>query len=149
MVEVKFKKLHPEAEMPKKATDGSGAYDIKCLGSTLCKESYTDGHSTSYCVCSTGLAVQIPKGYIGILQSRSSVSERGLILCNGTGLIDSDYRGELTARFYEMSKGANCYTKGDRCIQFYIIPVPEIKFTEVRELDSTERGEGGYGSTGE
>ena len=154
-MQVKFKKLIEEAEMPKKATDGSGAYDIKCTAvyyvqtGTPKLNAPTSKPVSSYLECRTGLAIQIPKGYVGLTFPRSSISDTGHIMCNGVGVIDSDYRGELISRFYNLSQ-SRCreYEKGDRVVQLMIIPVPDVEFIETKELDKTERGEGGYGSTG-
>lgn len=147
-MEVKFKKLNDNAKMPVKATDGSGAYDLYCT--SVCLQSRNTGHSfSSYIEYGTGLAIEIPKGYGGFLLPRSSVSNRNIFLCNGVGFIDSDYRGEIKARFYERDhRTADPYTAGERCLQLLILPIPEIEFVEVKELSSTDRDTGGFGSTG-
>ena len=154
-MEIKVKRLTESAELPKKATDGSGAYDIKCTTTYFVQtgnpklDEHTSKPISSYLECHTGLAIQIPKGYVGLAFPRSSISDTGHLMCNGVGVIDSDYRGELTARFYNLSQSRRReYESGDRIFQLMIIPVPELEFVETKELDKTERGEGGYGSTG-
>jgi dUTP pyrophosphatase len=95
----------------------------------------------------TGLAVEIPEGHVGLLFPRSSISNSGLILTNSVGVIDSGYRGEIKFRFKHIPDTAY-YKPGDRIGQLIVMPYPEIDFQEVEELSSTERGEGGFGSSG-
>ena len=141
-MKVRFKKLVPEAVAPYRATDGSAGWDL-----TAARE-LSQGKKTVY---GTGLAVEIPKGYVGLLFPRSSIHKKVLRLSNSVGVIDSDYRGEITAVFdsfntwpYEWEK----YRPGDRICQLIILPVPTIEWEESEELTNTKRGEGGYGSTG-
>jgi dUTP pyrophosphatase len=94
-----------------------------------------------------GIAVQIPKGHVGLLFPRSSCAKTGKWMGNSVGVIDSDYIGELSAVFYTRD-GADEYHVGDRVAQLIIMPIPEIEWHEVQELSPTERGSGGYGSTG-
>ena len=97
----------------------------------------------------TGLAIEIPKGYVGLLFPRSSVRKYGLILTNHVGVVDSGYRGEIMLTFRPaMAGGAHIYDVGDRIGQLIIMPYPSITLNEVEELSSSERGEGGHGSTG-
>lgn len=95
----------------------------------------------------TGLAVEIPKGYVGLIFPRSSCYKAGMLLTNCVGVIDSDYRGEIKAVFVSDGQYRQ-YEVGDRVCQLVISPVPAVKFVEVQELSRTERGAGGYGSTG-
>ena len=139
---VKFKKLHPDAVTPTRATDGSAGWDLTMCDYTPC------GEASAY---HTGIAVEIPKGYLGLLCARSSCVKYNHILANCVGIIDSDYRGELILKFYILRNGrteAICYKKGDRIGQLVIVPCPAVELIEVDELSQTERGTGGFGSTG-
>lgn len=142
---IRFRKLTPEAVKPTKATGYSAAFDLTANKVTI--DTTADG-LVRYTV-HTGIAVEIPEGYYGDLRSRSSVCKTGLILSNGCGVIDADYRGEIKAVFYLTSHdGAAAYEAGERCLQLLISPVPDVEFEEADELTVTLRGEGGYGSTG-
>jgi len=92
--------------------------------------------------------VEIPKGYMGLLVPRSSMSKTPLRCANSVGIIDADYRGELSIAYENVS--CNDYTifRGDRIAQLIIVPVVMVDVVEVDELSKTERGVGGYGSTG-
>jgi len=97
----------------------------------------------------TGLSMEIPEGYVGLLFPRSSISKTTLSLANSVGVIDSGYRGSIMFKFrYLGGKGNWFYNLGDRVGQIIIIPYPTVEFEEVEELSSTERGQGGFGSTG-
>lgn len=151
-MEVKIKKLHPDAVIPKYAKEGDAGLD---LVATSMK------HDENGCIVyGTGLAFEIPEGYVGLVFPRSSVAKYTISLSNAVGVIDSGFRGEVTAKFRPMlrfEKGLTedtkdkypvIYQPGDRIAQMIIIPYPHIDFTEVSELSETERGAGGYGSTG-
>lgn len=96
----------------------------------------------------TNRAFEIPKGFVGLLFPRSSNSESDLILSNSVGVIDSGYRGEVMLKFKPSGSGIKGYGVGDRVGQLIILPYPQIEFEECDELSETERGSGGYGSTG-
>ena len=96
----------------------------------------------------TGIAVEIPPGYVGLVFPRSSVCKTGLSLANSVGVIDSDYRGSISLVFYKGAELIEAYSYGDRIGQLVIVPIPEVEFVEAEELSETERGAGGYGSTG-
>lgn len=139
MKRIKFKKLHPEAATPVWSKDNAGI-DLTAV-SFKPEELYIE--------YDTGIAFEIPEGYVGLLFPRSSVSNTGLFLANSVGVVDSSYRGTIKARFYSTSdRFRNSYNVGDRVCQLVIIPVPEIILMEADELSSTQRGEGGFGSTG-
>lgn len=145
-MKVRIKKLHKDAVIPKKAHATDAAFD---LVATEVRVDWAKQELTCY----TGLAFEIPEGYAGIVYPRSSVSKKPLILHNSTGIIDSDYRGEVTAKFLitDMKaylQEAGGYVAGDRVAQIMIMPFPQIEFEEAEELSETERGTGGYGSTG-
>lgn len=140
-MEIKIKKLNPEAVIPSYAKSGDAAMDLTAI--SLNK---VDQDAFGYLEYGTGLSIEIPEGYVGLIFPRSSVSNSGLILTNSVGVIDSGYRGEIKLRFKHIPDTA-FYKPGDRVGQIMIIPYPQINFQEVEELSSTERGEGGFGST--
>lgn len=137
-LQIKFKKLNPNAVIPKRGTTGAAGFDL-----TAVSLEQTDQFVKYY----TGIAVQIPAGYFGMLVPRSSVVNTGLLMGNSVGIIDNDYVGELSAVFY-LRSGCKVYNVGDRIGQLVIVPIPEVEFVETEELSETERGSGGYGSTG-
>lgn len=174
-VQVKIKKLREDAVIPAYAHGTDAAMDLTAVW----KQSDGLGNMTY----GFGLAVEIPEGYVGLIFPRSSVYDKGLLLSNSVGVIDSGYRGEITAKFatrymmvrptyikdkikmlferkktikkdtnYELSSTA-CYDStnynvGDRVAQLIIMPYPKVQLNVVDELSNTDRGEGGYGSTG-
>lgn len=140
-MKIKFTKKHKDAVTPIRATDGAIGYDL------IAVEKKELGYGLlSY---DTGIAVFIPKGWVGLMVARSSVSKTGLILINGVGVIDNDYRGTLQFRFYKLvDKEDGEYRVGDRIGQILFLPVAEIEFEESDKLDDTLRGDGGFGSTG-
>lgn len=136
---VKIKKLHKDAVVPFYAKPGDAGMDL-----TAISESWNEDNSmVTY---DTGLAVEIPKGHVGLLFPRSSVSKTTLSLTNCVGVIDSGYRGSIMLKFRYLEEGS-VYSVGDRVGQLLILPYPEVTFEEVDELSETERGEGGFGST--
>lgn len=147
---VKIKKLHPDAVMPKRAHPTDAGYDLVAVSCTF----DSDGNA----VYGFGLAFEIPQGYAGFVFPRSSISNYDLCLSNCVGVIDSGYRGEVTAKFrpsmmfsnavFPVTRNTRIYNKGERVAQLIILPIPEIEFTEADELSETDRGAGGYGSTG-
>lgn len=185
-MEVRFKKLNPNAVTPTKAHADDAGFDLTATSR------YFDQHGAI--VYGTGLAFEIPKGYVGLLFPRSSNAKKDLLLSNCVGVLDSGYRNEVLFKFkpsllvcdkethgnnqndYEgtitedwedeivtfhgrmqnypdIEKGClpfqpRMYDVGDRIGQLIIMPYPEIEFMEADELSDTERGMGGYGSTG-
>lgn len=143
-MEVKFKKLDERAVMPSYAKEGDAGLDLVAT-SIEADNSKTDGKFIEY---GTGIAVEIPKGHVGLLYPRSSVSKKDMMLKNGVGVIDSGYRGEIKLRFQGTSQWiGDIYQPGDKVGQLLIIPLPTIVPTLVEELSDTERGDGGFGST--
>jgi dUTP pyrophosphatase len=138
---VKVKKLHENAVIPSYSKVGDAGMDL-----TITKEIENTHFSVSY---GFGIAMEIPKGYVGLIFPRSSVRNQDLILSNCVGVIDSGYRGELQATF-KKTNGLDSYkyNTGERGAQIIILPYPTIYMTEVPELSDTERGTGGFGSTG-
>ena len=97
----------------------------------------------------TGLSLEIPNGYVGLIYARSGLaSKNGIAPANKVGVIDSDYRGELMVALYNQSNSNYIIENGLRIAQLVITPYIQVEFEEVEELDSTERGQGGFGSTG-
>ena len=139
---VKFKKLDPSAVTPAYSTAGDAAMDL-----TAISLSKVDKDEFGYIEYGTGLAFEIPEGYVGLLFPRSSISNSGLILTNSVGVIDSGYRGEIKFRFKHIPDTAY-YKPGDRVGQIIIMPYPQIELQEVEQLSETDRAEGGFGSTG-
>lgn len=143
---MKFKKTHSNAVAPKRATSGAAAFDLVAV--TKEKIYNKNLGYLEYIEMSVGLAFEIPDGYVGILAPRSSISTKNLSLCNSIGVIDSDYRGTVTFRFRQINQGSyGEYSIGDRIGQLMIVKVDSVDMEEVLELNPTERGEGGYGST--
>jgi dUTP pyrophosphatase len=134
-MEVKVKKMHKNAVIPKYAKPGDAGLDLTAV-------SYRIDERGNH-VYDTGLAFEIPKGHVGLLFPRSSISKTNLSLRNSVGVIDSGYRGSVSLKF----SGGMAYLIGDRVGQMIIMPYPSIQLVE-SELSSSERGEGGYGSTG-
>jgi dUTP pyrophosphatase len=145
-MQVKIKKLKPNAVIPSYAKDGDAGMDL--VATSIISNTSTQ---ITYGI---GLALEIPKGFVGLIFPRSSIRKTDLALTNCVGVIDSGYRGELQATFKKVY-GKNDiridetdYKVGDRIAQIIILPHPEVEFKEVEELSNTERGEGGFGSTG-
>jgi len=137
-MKVKIKKLHEEAVIPKYAKDGDAGMDLTAI------DVAADEGTITY---KTGLAIEIPRWHVGLLFPRSSVYKTGQSLTNCVGVIDSGYRGEIMLKF-TLSPYQREYQIGDRVGQLIIIPYPNIEFEVVKKLGLTERGDGGYGSTG-
>ncbi|HEX8586136.1 MAG TPA: dUTP diphosphatase [Allosphingosinicella sp.] len=142
MLKVKFKKLDEKAVTPSYALQGDAGMDL-----TATTKKVVDTGSYGYTEFGTGLAMEIPEGYVGLLFPRSSVSKTGHILANSIGVVDSNYRGEVMLRFKTVPHSVE-YQVGERVAQIVILPVPQMEFEEVDELDNTDRGNGGFGSTG-
>ena len=138
-LKIKFKKLNPNAVIPKRGTIGAAGFDLTAVSMEV---------SATMIKYDTGIAVEIPPGYVGLVFPRSSVCKTGLSLANSVGVIDSDYRGSISLVFYKGAELIEAYSYGDRIGQLVIVPIPEVEFVEAEELSETERGAGGYGSTG-
>lgn len=96
----------------------------------------------------TGIAVEIPKGYVGLMFPRSGLGSRGITLRNAVGVIDSGYRGEIKMPLWNVSDAAFTYKAGDRLAQLVVVPFAACEVMQVESLTDTERGTDGYGSTG-
>lgn len=161
-MKVRIKKLSPDAVIPVKAHDTDAGFDLTAISRAV------DRYGNI--VYGTGLAFEIPKGFVGYVFPRSSISKVDMLLSNAVGVIDSGYRGEVTAKFkpswqfdtaalpfrmgdvditgMDDDNGCRIYQVGDRIAQLVIMPYPEVEFEEAEELTDTDRGTGGYGSTG-
>ncbi len=138
---VKVKKLNPNAVIPSYSKVGDAGMDL-----TITSEIENTTYSVTY---GFGIAMEIPKGYVGLVFPRSSVRNQDLILSNCVGVIDSGYRGELQATFKKINGLDSIkYKVGERGAQIIILPYPQVYMTEVPELSNSERGTGGFGSTG-
>ena len=153
-MKVKIKKINPLAQIPSYAKSGDAGMDM--IATSIISDTPTQ---ITY---GLGIALEIPKGFVGLVFPRSSIRKTGLQLSNSVGVIDSGYRGELQATFNKLFGGESMYDEmkvkeiqpndfykvGDRVAQIMIIPHPPIEFDAVDELSDTETGEGGFGSTG-
>lgn len=147
-MEVKVKKLSKEAVIPAYAHDTDAGLDLVAT-------SYEYKENIDCHVYGTGLAVEIPEGYVGLIYPRSSNRKTDAYMCNHVGVIDSGYRGEVMISFKtrdykegEIQQFLKPYEVGDKVAQLIIMPYPKIKFIEVDELSDSDRGENGHGSTG-
>ena len=147
-MKVRIKKLNEGAIVPSYSKQGDAGMDLTAIN--ISKDNV--GNITYH----TGLAIEIPEGYVGLLFPRSSISKKQQFLTNGVGVIDSSYRGEIMAKFKPVMGSyetilelfeSNEYEVNDRVVQLIIMPYPEIEFEEVEDLSSSERGYGGFGST--
>lgn len=140
---VKVKKIHGDAIIPTYATPGSACFDIYSNSAGFISQDHPDTFHT-------GLAFEIPENHVMLVFSRSGHGfKNGVRLANCTGVIDSDYRGELMVKLTNNGSGGCLDVRyGDRIAQAIILPYEQVSFEEVDELSSTERGEGGFGSSG-
>ena len=153
-MKVNVKKLDSNAVVPTYAKHGDAGMDL-----TAVSKEYDEHGNVCY---GTGLAFEIPNGFVGLLFPRSSNTKKDLILGNSVGVIDSGYRGEVVLKFkaldtHYMQDGKLTFLKrdfmqeynlGDRIGQIVIMPVPQIEFNVVDELSTSDRGVGGFGSSG-
>lgn len=143
-MELKIKKLRPDAVIPEYATKGAAALDLRYCG---------DGEMTvpagEVRSVPTGLAIAAPEGTAAIVCARSGLAfKKSISLANGIGVVDSDYRGEVCVGLINHGTEDFVIAPGDRIAQLMLIPVYAAQLIETDELDKTERGEGGFGSTG-
>ena len=145
IMEVKLKKLVEEAVIPTYAKPGDAGMDLTATSVEF------DASTDNY-IYHTGIAIEIPEGYVGLVFPRSSNRKTNAYMTNHVGVIDSGYRGEIMLTYKNRNSNNTFadkpYSAGDRVGQIIILPYPEILFVEVTELSETERGEGGHGSTG-
>ena len=140
---VKVKRLHNNAVIPSYSKIGDAGMDLTAVDIE---------ETVDYVSYKTGLAFEIPKGHVGLLFPRSSNSKKDLLLTNSVGVIDSGYRGEVELRYKrikaDFADNVKKYEIGDRVGQIMILPYPNVYMTEVPELSDSQRGTGGFGSTG-
>lgn len=141
---VNIKRLKPNAAIPTYGSENAAGADLyACIDSKLTIES---GETV---LVPTGLAMELPEGYAGLIYARSGLaSKKGLAPANKVGVIDSDYRGEVMVALHNHSRVAADVEPGERIAQLVITPYLMGIFNEVSELDETARGAGGFGSTG-
>ncbi len=145
-MDLKIKKLTKKAVIPAFAKRGDAGLDLTAISRSI------DEHDNF--VYKTGIAVEIPEGYVGLLFPRSSNSKQDLLLANSVGVIDSGYRGEIIFKYKFIIRNGlkisehSKYDIGERIGQLVIVKLPKVNIIEVSELSTSERGEGGFGSTG-
>lgn len=140
---IKIKKLKDNAVVPTRGSKYAAGADLYSAENDL----YIEDRQTV--MIGTGIAMGIPEGYVGLVYARSGLAcKEGLAPANKVGVIDSDYRGEIKVALYNQSGQKKLVKKGERIAQIVIAPFLAPEFTEVNELDETDRGEGGFGSTG-
>ncbi len=143
-IEVKVARIHADAVLPVQGSTLAAGFDLHSVERVEVKKGTTE-------LLPTGLVLAIPPGWEGQVRCRSGLGKKGLILPNGVGTIDADYRGELMVLAHWIGEGDSFVVeKGERIGQILLKRVPEIRFVEVEReaLDETERGDGGFGSTG-
>lgn len=145
ILDVKVKKLSDDAVIPSYSKDGDAGMDL-----TVTRIISETEYNITY---GYDIAFEIPRGYVGLLFPRSSVRNKNLVLSNCVGVIDSGFRGEIQTTFKKISCVDNEYLEpkyyiGERACQIIILPYPRIRIIESKELSDSERGDGGFGSTG-
>lgn len=142
-MKIRLKKLNENAVIPVYGTQYSAGADLYVLDDTV----NILPHETV--LLHTGIAIEIPEGYCGLIFARSSMgSKRGLAPANKVGVIDSDYRGEIRVALHNHSDITQTVEHGERVAQLAIVPFVRVDYELVDDLSDTERGEGGFGSTG-
>ncbi len=141
---IRVKKIHPKAVLPTYGSaEAAGADLYACL-----EEAVTIQPGEIFWA-PTGIALEVPQGCAGLVYARSSMgAKRGLAPANKVGVVDSDYRGEIKVVLLNHSNQPQTLQPGERVAQFVITPVLQPRYEEVDELSETDRGAGGFGSTG-
>lgn len=144
-MEIKIKRLKENATLPSRGSAAAAGYDLYA-----CLESESVDIAPHETVkIGTGLSLAVPDGYFGAIFARSGLAAKeGLRPANCVGVADSDYRGEYIVALHNDSEIVRTVKNGDRIAQLVIMPFLSVEFNEVEELDETERGAGGFGSTG-
>ena len=141
MIEVAVRRLRPEARLPEQAYEGDAGLDL-----AACEDAALEPGERA--VVPTGLAVEIPDGYAGFVQPRSGLAARhGIGIVNSPGLIDSGYRGEIRVVLLNTGSEPFSVEAGMRIAQLVVVPVASVRLVEVEELESSERGTRGFGSS--
>jgi len=141
MKTINFVKTHELANTPRQIRVGDAGFDLTCVSAKY-------NNINQYIEYDTGIAVEIPEGHVGLVFPRSSISNTSLSLANSVGVIDSNYRGSIKARFRNTTSNGVIYQIGERCCQLIILQIPSVMFEQVNELSDTNRGEQSYGSSG-
>ena len=141
-MKVKFTKTSPLAKTPEKANSTDAGFDLTATAVT-----YPSGSLGVFIEVCTGICLEIPKGYVGLVFPRSSISNTKHFLRNSVGVIDSGYRGEIKLRF-STDDTNTCYQIGDKVGQVVFIRLPVVEMIESSVLSDSDRGLGGFGSTG-
>lgn len=143
-MQMRVKKLNPKAKLPTYGTNQSAGADLY-----VCMEEPVTIATGDTAFLSTGIAIAVPEGYAGLVFARSGLGcKRGLAPANKVGVIDSDYRGEVRVALHNHSGQSQTVEDGERIAQLVVVPVLAPELVETEELDDTERGAGGFGSTG-
>ena len=144
-MEIKIKKLKDTAVLPSRGSAAAAGYDLYACLETESVE--ITPHTTVK--IGTGLSIAVPDGYFGAIFARSGLAAKeGLRPANCVGVADSDYRGEYIVALHNDGEVTRVVKNGDRIAQLVIMPFLSVEFNEVSNLDETERGAGGFGSTG-
>ncbi|MEM5820962.1 MAG: dUTP diphosphatase [Candidatus Aenigmatarchaeota archaeon] len=138
-MELKVKKLVKEAKLPERKREGDAGLDLYCIEDVIIKPKEIK-------LVSTGIAIEIPKGYFGLIKDRSGLATKGLHVL--AGVIDENYRGEVKVVLVNLSDEEIKIEKFSRIAQLIIIPYLKVDVKEVEELSDSERGEKGFGSSG-
>lgn len=147
MMKVNYKKLDNKAVTPSRGSEYSAGMDLSALIQNGAKAQRIPAGATVK--IGTGIAMEIPEGYFGAIFARSGMAtKRGLRPANCVGVIDSDYRGEIIVPLHNDTDKCETVRDGDRIAQMIIMPYLGVELKEVEELNDTERGVGGFGSTG-
>lgn len=144
MINVNIKKLNDNAKIPTRGSEYAAGYDLyACINEPV----VIYPHETVK--IGTGIAIEIPDGYFGAIFARSGLAtKKGLRPSNCVGVCDSDYRGEYIVALHNDANELMVVDPNERIAQLVVMPYLPVKFTEVDELSETERGDGGFGSTG-
>jgi dUTP pyrophosphatase len=145
LIDVKVKLLTETAKMPTRAYQGDAGWDLYVDRYHI----FDDDKPNPKMLCKFGIALEIPRGYVGLVFPRSSVYKTSLRLSNAVGVIDSGFRGQVKAVFDYHNFLDGIFKKGDRAAQIVFIKLPDVELIQVDELSKSQRGEGGYGSSGE
>lgn len=141
---IRLKKINKDAKTPSYGSEFSAGADLYA-----CEENEITIISHETRLIHTGIAIEIPNGYVGLIYARSGLaSKRDLAPANKVGVIDSDYRGEILVALHNHGNKDQVIQPFERIAQLVIAPVTQANFEEVEELNTTERNEGGFGSTG-
>jgi len=140
-MEIRIKRLHKDAVLPSYETKGSAGMDLTTIEQVILSPGETQ-------LVRTGLSLSIPQGYEGQIRSRSGLALNGVVVANSPGTIDSDYRGEVRVLLRNVTSGFAPIAEGTRVAQLIVAPVTNVIWEEANELSETDRGSGGFGSTG-